>query len=154
MNRRLLVAFASIFFLGCSSKVDFTVQPSPPSHTETSDLIISEISTAINTDGNAGGETKPDAKKAGGKSAAKEKPRGVKVIKKRSADARSPDLVEAEIGSAEKQLSDLSEQMGRPEIARDPERYRKLCDDYQQTDARLNALYQEWDQIAREPSNT
>jgi ATP-binding cassette subfamily F protein 3 len=114
-----------------------------------------EIAPA-STPENASGETKPEprAKKAGGKSAAKEKPRGVKVIKKRGSETRSPDLVEAEIGSAEKQLSDLSEQMGRPEIARDAERYRKLCDEYQQTDARLTALYQEWDQIPRETSNT
>src|SRR5215831_15361656 len=55
MNRRLLVTFASIFFFGCSSKVDFTVQPAPPAYPQTSELIISEISTAINTDPNAGG---------------------------------------------------------------------------------------------------
>jgi ATP-binding cassette subfamily F protein 3 len=108
-----------------------------------------EIAPAAITE-NDGGETKTASggKKAGSKSAAKEKPRGVKVIKKRGTETRSPDLVEAEIGTAEKQLSDLSEQMGRPEITRDAERYRKLCDDYQQTDARLNALYQEWDQLA------
>ena len=55
MNRKLLVAFASMLFFGCSSKVEFTVAPKPPAYTETSELIISEISTGINTDGNAGG---------------------------------------------------------------------------------------------------
>ncbi|MFT3827431.1 MAG: lamin tail domain-containing protein [Chitinophagaceae bacterium] len=40
---------------GCSSKIDFTIPDVPPPDNQTSDLIISEISTAINTDPNAGG---------------------------------------------------------------------------------------------------
>ncbi len=55
MNRRLLLAFATIFFFSCSSKTVFDIAPKPPVDNETSELIISEISTAINTDGNAGG---------------------------------------------------------------------------------------------------
>ena len=55
MNWRLLLVFASIFSLGCSSKTVFTTAPKPPADNETTDMIISEISTAINTDGNNGG---------------------------------------------------------------------------------------------------
>ena len=55
MKWRLALAFANLIFLGCSSKVEITLPVKPPADNETSDLIISEISTAINTDGNAGG---------------------------------------------------------------------------------------------------
>ena len=41
--------------VGCSSKVEFTIPEVPPPDNQTSDVIISEISTAINTDPNAGG---------------------------------------------------------------------------------------------------
>lgn len=42
-----------LFFSGCSSEIEFTPIP-PVSSTANSDLLISEISTAINTDANAG----------------------------------------------------------------------------------------------------
>ena len=102
------------------------------------------------------GETIADAgarKTARVKSRVKGKSPGVKVIKKKNVEARSPQLIEAEIASTEKQLKHISEQMGLPQVARDTQRFRKLCEDYQQTDARLNALYQEWDQIAPEATS-
>lgn len=55
MNRILLLIFLSILLQGCSSKIEFTVPAKTPIDNETSDLIISEIATFINTDGNAGG---------------------------------------------------------------------------------------------------
>jgi hypothetical protein len=45
----------ALLMFGCTSKVDFTIPEVPPPDNQTSDLIISEISTAINTDPNAGG---------------------------------------------------------------------------------------------------
>lgn len=46
--------FAVVFLGGCTSKIDF--DPPPPAVIiNTTDLLISEISTAINTDANAGG---------------------------------------------------------------------------------------------------
>ncbi|MCU0388409.1 MAG: lamin tail domain-containing protein [Chitinophagaceae bacterium] len=48
----ILAAF--IICYGCSSKIDFEVMPPPPP-VITTELMISEISTAINTDPNAGG---------------------------------------------------------------------------------------------------
>jgi hypothetical protein len=45
----------ALSLVACRSKVDFTVPDVPPPDNQTSDLIISEIATAINTDPNAGG---------------------------------------------------------------------------------------------------
>ncbi len=59
MNRIILMAFAIMVINGCSSKIEITLPAKPPADNETSDLIISEIATAINTDGNAGGSQKP-----------------------------------------------------------------------------------------------
>jgi ATP-binding cassette, subfamily F, member 3 len=73
---------------------------------------------------------------------------GVKIIKKKRADSRTPESLEAEITEAEKSLSQISQQMGQPEIARDAIRLIQLNDEYQQTEARLQALYAEWDRVA------
>ena len=55
MNRIILLAFAILLINGCSSKIEITLPAKTPIANETSDLIISEIATFINTDGNAGG---------------------------------------------------------------------------------------------------
>ncbi len=55
MNRIICLAFAILLITGCSSKIEITLPAKPPADNETSDLIISEIATFINTDGNAGG---------------------------------------------------------------------------------------------------
>jgi hypothetical protein len=55
MNRIILLAFVVAVINGCTSKIEITLPPKTPIANETSDIIISEISTAINTDGNAGG---------------------------------------------------------------------------------------------------
>jgi hypothetical protein len=51
----LMLLFSISLMVGCTSKIDFTIPQTPPSANYTNDLIISEISTAINTDPNAGG---------------------------------------------------------------------------------------------------
>ena len=75
---------------------------------------------------------------------------GVKVVKKKKQDARTPELVEAEISRAEQRLNEISQQMGTPEVARDAERLIALNDEYQQTEASLRSLYDEWDRVSQE----
>ncbi len=73
---------------------------------------------------------------------------GVKVIKKKK-DTRTPEQVENEIAPAELRLNEISEQMGTPEVARDADRLIALNDEYQQTEALLKTLYEEWDRLSR-----
>lgn len=87
------------------------------------------------------------------KSAAlKGKAQGVKVIKKKPT-ARGPAIIEAEIAVAEKRLSEISEQMGQPEVARDSKLLIALTEEYQQTDARLRTLYEKWDRLSAETAS-
>jgi ATP-binding cassette subfamily F protein 3 len=69
--------------------------------------------------------------------------------KKSSAQAaRTPQLLESEIAEVEKRLATLSEELSRPDVARDASRVTTLNDEYQQADARLRSLYEEWERIA------
>ncbi len=77
---------------------------------------------------------------------------GVKVVKKKKPEARTPELVETEIARAEKRLNEISEQMGTPEVARDAERLIALNEEYHQTEALLRGLYDEWDRVSQEPA--
>ena len=70
---------------------------------------------------------------------------GIKVIKKKKAESRTPEQVESEIAQAESRLNTISEQMGTPEVARDAGRLISLNDEYQHTEALLKSLYEEWD---------
>jgi ATP-binding cassette subfamily F protein 3 len=76
---------------------------------------------------------------------------GVKVIKKKK-DTRSPELVETDISRAEQRLNEISEQMGTQEVARDADRLIALNEEYQQTEALLRGLYDEWDRVSQEPA--
>jgi ATP-binding cassette subfamily F protein 3 len=67
--------------------------------------------------------------------------------------ARDPQTIEAEIGEAEKNLARLSEQLSLPEVARDPERLKSISAEYEQTDADLRRLYDEWERVARETTS-
>src|ERR1043165_3345270 len=77
---------------------------------------------------------------------------GVKVVKKKKQDARTPELVETEIARAEQRLNEISQQMGTPEVARDAERLITLNGEYQQTETLLRSLYDEWDRVSQEPA--
>jgi ATP-binding cassette subfamily F protein 3 len=77
---------------------------------------------------------------------------GVKVVKKKKPDTRTPDLVETDIARAEQRLNDISQQMGTPEVARDAERLIAFNIEYQQTEALLRSLYDEWDRVSQEPA--
>ena len=91
------------------------------------------------------------AAKAAAKPSVPKKP-GVKVVKKKKPDLRTPELVETEISQAEQRLNEISEQMGTPEVARDADRLIALNDEYQQTESLLRTLYDEWDRISAEPT--
>jgi len=65
----------------------------------------------------------------------------IKIVKK----PREVEIVESEIAELEKRLAELSMEMARPEIARDITRLVKVNDDYQQTEARLAELLDEWE---------
>jgi ATP-binding cassette subfamily F protein 3 len=65
----------------------------------------------------------------------------VKVIKK----ARDPETIEAEIATLEKRMSELSEQMTKPEVARDITKLVQVNDDYQNAENRLAELMDEWE---------
>jgi ATP-binding cassette, subfamily F, member 3 len=77
---------------------------------------------------------------------------GVKLVKKKKPETRTPDRVETDISRAEQRLNEISEQMGTPEVARDADRLIALNDEYQQTETLLRALYEEWDRVSREPA--
>ena len=95
-------------------------------------------------------EPPPPVKKA---PTAPKKP-GVKVIKKKKAEARTPELVESDIARAEQRLNEISQQMGTPEVARDAEKLIALNDEYQQTEALLRNLYEEWERVNTYPQIT
>jgi ATP-binding cassette subfamily F protein 3 len=86
-----------------------------------------------------------------GDAARKPKPANAKGSKK--SGARDSQTIETEIAATEKRLAALSEEMSLPEVARAPERLARLNDEYQQTDARLRALYEEWERVAAEAAN-
>jgi ATP-binding cassette subfamily F protein 3 len=67
--------------------------------------------------------------------------------------ARDSQLIEAEVGEAEKRLAEISEQLGQPEIARDPARLKALNKEYKSADERLRQLYEEWEQVSTETTS-
>ena len=77
----------------------------------------------------------------------------VKVIKKKKAEVRTLELVESDIARAEQRLNEISEQMGTPEVARDPDKLIALNDEYQQTENLLATLYEEWDRVTTESTS-
>jgi len=70
---------------------------------------------------------------------------GVKVVKKKKTETRTPEQVESDIARAEQRLNEISQQMGTPEVARDAEKLIALNDAYQQTESSLRSLYDEWE---------
>jgi ATP-binding cassette subfamily F protein 3 len=98
-------------------------------------------------------ETKPSKQTAVAKTkaeSARTKPT-VKVIK-RKPEGRSAEVIEAEIGTAEQRLKELSQQLSEPEVARDAGRLIKLSDEYQTTESKLRELYEEWEKRAEAAS--
>ncbi len=77
---------------------------------------------------------------------------GKKGVKKKQQE-RDSQAVETEISEAEKRLASLSEEMSTTEVARVPHRLAELKKDYEQTEERLRALYEEWERMASEATN-
>jgi ATP-binding cassette subfamily F protein 3 len=65
----------------------------------------------------------------------------VKVIKK----PRDPEIIESEIADLEKRLTDLSNEMSKPEVARDITKLVAVNDEYERVKVRLAELYDEWE---------
>ncbi|HXM49592.1 MAG TPA: ABC-F family ATP-binding cassette domain-containing protein [Pyrinomonadaceae bacterium] len=74
----------------------------------------------------------------------------VKIIKK----PREPETIEAEISELEKRIADLSTEMAKPEIARDITELVRVNDAYQQADARLAELIDEWERAETTSSSS
>jgi ATP-binding cassette subfamily F protein 3 len=74
----------------------------------------------------------------------------VKIIKK----PRSPEIIEAEIAELEKRIADLSKKMSEPEVARDITRLVAVNDEYQQAEARLAELMDEWERAEATSSSS
>jgi L-arabinose isomerase len=66
---------------------------------------------------------------------------GIRVLKK----PRAPEIIEAEITDLEKRTNDLSNEMSKPEVARDITKLVAVNDAYEQAQARLAELYDEWE---------
>ncbi|HEY8227839.1 MAG TPA: ABC-F family ATP-binding cassette domain-containing protein [Pyrinomonadaceae bacterium] len=83
---------------------------------------------------------------------AKKEPKksGVKVIKKKKPEVRTPEMVESEIIGAEENLSRISQLMGAPEVVRDATQLISLNEEYQQMEKKLRGLYEEWDRVSSE----
>ncbi|HZI61073.1 MAG TPA: ABC-F family ATP-binding cassette domain-containing protein [Pyrinomonadaceae bacterium] len=88
------------------------------------------------------------------KAAPQPKKPGVKVVKKKKPETRTPEQIENDIAEAEARLNDISQQMGTPEVARDADRLIALNDEYQQTEGLLKRLYDEWDRVSQEPARS
>jgi len=69
----------------------------------------------------------------------------VRIVKK----PRDQETIEAEIMDLEKKLAELSDEMSKPEVARDITRLVAVNDDYQGTQLRLAELYDEWERSER-----
>ncbi|HEV8589897.1 MAG TPA: ABC-F family ATP-binding cassette domain-containing protein [Pyrinomonadaceae bacterium] len=65
----------------------------------------------------------------------------VKVIKK----PRDPEIIESEIADLEKRLTDLSNEMSKPEVAREITKLVAVNDEYERVKVRLAELYDEWE---------
>jgi ATP-binding cassette, subfamily F, member 3 len=72
-------------------------------------------------------------------------PSRVKVVKK----PRDPEIIEAEITELEKRIAELSNDMTRPEIARDITRLVVVNDEYERSEAHLALLLDEWERAER-----
>lgn len=92
------------------------------------------------------------SKKSGkGKSAGAAAKPAIKVIKKSGNDAVSPKKLEAEITETEKKLAAITEEMAKPDVARDATKLMGLDEEYRRTEGRLAGLYEQWEKVAAQP---
>jgi ATP-binding cassette subfamily F protein 3 len=65
----------------------------------------------------------------------------IKVIKK----PRDPEIIEAEINEIEKRIAELTAEMAKPEVARDITKLVEVNNQYEQSQASLAELFEEWE---------
>lgn len=65
----------------------------------------------------------------------------IKVIKR----AREPEVIEADISELENRMTELTAEMAKPEVARDITRLVGVSKEYEQAEAKLAELYEEWE---------
>ena len=92
-------------------------------------------------------ESKPSRKQ---KPPSKPAKPAIKVIKKKQAQPRTQQSVETEITAAETKLGEISEEISKPEVARDANRLIALSAEYDRAEARLRELYEEWEKMTAE----
>jgi ATP-binding cassette subfamily F protein 3 len=93
------------------------------------------LAQSSSPEGSRRGKSKASSAASGGG------PSRVKIIKR----PRAPGIIEAEISELKKRITELSTEMARPEVARDITRLVRVNDDYQQAEARLAELIDEWE---------
>jgi ATP-binding cassette subfamily F protein 3 len=103
--------------------------------------------------GNQASQKNPDSSEGKAKQPGKGKPPqpkspSIKVIKKNRNESVRPELLEAEIAKTEKRLTEISERMSEPQIARDATELVKLDQEYKQTESALAVLYEQWEKVA------
>lgn len=113
----------------------------------------SDRSSGAQADGNGEAQSASvpptKAKQSGkGKSNATAAKPAIKVIKKARNENVSPQQLETEIAKTEKRLTEISEEMSQPDVARDATKLVSLDEEYKQTEARLAGLYEQWERIA------
>ena len=106
-----------------------------------SERINESVPSALADGSKRTGRSKRSSAKKRAKSASTEGSKRIKVIKK----PRDSDAIEQEISESERKLSELSEQMSQPEVARDITKLVAVNDEYQETEVRLAELYDEWE---------
>ncbi|MFN2532080.1 MAG: ABC-F family ATP-binding cassette domain-containing protein [Pyrinomonadaceae bacterium] len=75
---------------------------------------------------------------------------GVKLIKRNKQQVRTAEVVEGEIAEAERLLTELSEELSSPTLARNAARLALRKKEYQQAEIRLRELYEEWDRVTQQ----
>ena len=116
-----------------------------PRFKELSSKQISNNAGAENVRDEAAANSRPARK---GKGPASPPKPAIKVIKKNRTESLSPNQLEAEIAKAEKRLTEISDEMAQPDVARDATKLVGLDQDYKETEAQLARLYEEWEKIA------
>ena len=112
------------------------------------------VSTAPLPENRVSTETEPARVTANLRSKSKKEkrptgPRGVKIIKKKK-EERETELIEADIAAAEQRLAEVSQRLAMPENARNPDSIRSLNADYEEANARLQELYDEWERVSQQ----
>jgi len=89
----------------------------------------------------AGRSKSGSGKKGNDRSASSDQSKRVKIIKK----PRNTEIIEAEITRLEKRIADLSNDMTKPEIARDITKLVAVNDEYERAEVQLAVLLDEWE---------